>query len=460
MMRDNVSKDVDGRNNAGRASRIAKLLALFSGYTLITLVDSILAQYASPRGVLNGFFFYLVGMSVAAGCLALFARRIGSLFRRKALLVASGAILSCCSLLASLPVPNAILLLVLSLASICSMLLNIAYLECFTFLPPQTACWGFVVVVAQTALYWLAQALADAPSASMATLFSLLSSVILIASARLLQYSRPAGRSRRKMFRSPGILAGIFLISVGSGYFNYLFMSAPMASAHEIVQIVSNGVVAALIAAVGTLHRTRSHLLDFRIIATCMLLAVLTYAFAPSFIAVSSTLIYIGFIYLTYRTLFIAISLCHTSTTPCLRILGSAQLILLSGQLVFVVSGEPLVQRLLGSAFTMLAVSSLLVLAFIWLFNERRLNAFFWGVEDGSTGDFVSKARALAGSASLSQREEEVMLLFAQGRTSSYIAETMSLSESTVKTHLSHIYKKCDVHSRQGLISRIEEVAI
>ncbi|MFR3452445.1 MAG: helix-turn-helix transcriptional regulator [Collinsella sp.] len=37
-----------------------------------------------------------------------------------------------------------------------------------------------------------------------------------------------------------------------------------------------------------------------------------------------------------------------------------------------------------------------------------------------------------------------------------YIAEKLVISESTVKSHLQHIYTKCGVHSRQELISLVE----
>ena len=42
--------------------------------------------------------------------------------------------------------------------------------------------------------------------------------------------------------------------------------------------------------------------------------------------------------------------------------------------------------------------------------------------------------------------------LVLRGRTSSRIAEELGISKSTVDTHLRHIYSKCDVSGRQGLI--------
>lgn len=52
----------------------------------------------------------------------------------------------------------------------------------------------------------------------------------------------------------------------------------------------------------------------------------------------------------------------------------------------------------------------------------------------------------------LSDREEEVMLLYVQGATQSRIAEQLDISVNTAHAHIKHIYTKCNLHSRQELI--------
>ena len=49
----------------------------------------------------------------------------------------------------------------------------------------------------------------------------------------------------------------------------------------------------------------------------------------------------------------------------------------------------------------------------------------------------------------LSARELEILDLFAQGRSANWIAENLTISKNTVRTHLRAIYSKLDVHSRQ-----------
>lgn len=57
----------------------------------------------------------------------------------------------------------------------------------------------------------------------------------------------------------------------------------------------------------------------------------------------------------------------------------------------------------------------------------------------------------------LSRREKEVFYLVAKGRNAEYIQSELFISIHTVKTHMSHIYRKLGVHSSQELISLIEE---
>lgn len=56
----------------------------------------------------------------------------------------------------------------------------------------------------------------------------------------------------------------------------------------------------------------------------------------------------------------------------------------------------------------------------------------------------------------LSARETDVFMLLAQGRSRPYICEVLYLSDGTVKTHVSHIYRKFDVHSRQELLDAVQ----
>jgi two-component system response regulator NreC len=53
----------------------------------------------------------------------------------------------------------------------------------------------------------------------------------------------------------------------------------------------------------------------------------------------------------------------------------------------------------------------------------------------------------------LTPREQEVLTLIAKGYSNSEIAELLTLSVNTIKTHRSRIYDKLDLHDRAALVS-------
>ncbi len=72
--------------------------------------------------------------------------------------------------------------------------------------------------------------------------------------------------------------------------------------------------------------------------------------------------------------------------------------------------------------------------------------------------EFLEAFDLLVSTYKLSARESEVLQEFAIGRSARYIAEWHMLSEHTVKTHIRRAYAKMDVHSRQELLDRIDEM--
>ncbi|KQR39943.1 response regulator transcription factor [Microbacterium sp. Leaf159] len=61
--------------------------------------------------------------------------------------------------------------------------------------------------------------------------------------------------------------------------------------------------------------------------------------------------------------------------------------------------------------------------------------------------------RMRAPRVSLSSREIEVLELVAAGRSNSEVADQLFVSETTVKSHLAHIFSKLDVSSRTAAVS-------
>ncbi|MDR1713138.1 MAG: helix-turn-helix transcriptional regulator [Coriobacteriales bacterium] len=112
---------------------------------------------------------------------------------------------------------------------------------------------------------------------------------------------------------------------------------------------------------------------------------------------------------------------------------------------------EPL--AITSSIFVMILVYLLLlavVFIFIWGYTHRQLTPWL----DTDTAQAAATQAALSGFAQrfdLSAREREILALLLQGQKRVQIEQTTGLSEGTVKTHISNIYRKLDVHSKHEM---------
>lgn len=72
-------------------------------------------------------------------------------------------------------------------------------------------------------------------------------------------------------------------------------------------------------------------------------------------------------------------------------------------------------------------------------------------------GRFRGKCETVANTFLLSRRETEILFFLAKGHNAAYIQEKLYISEGTAKTHIRHIYRKCDVHNQQDLMRMVED---
>ena len=120
-----------------------------------------------------------------------------------------------------------------------------------------------------------------------------------------------------------------------------------------------------------------------------------------------------------------------------------------------------------SSEFMLNAVVIVLVVAMTMiLFSEKELSSR-WGVTflggSDTEGDRVivkkqelaNRCHEIAKQFGLSQREEEVLLLLAQRKTVGAIEKDLFIANGTAKTHIRHIYRKLDIHSRDELIDML-----
>lgn len=75
-------------------------------------------------------------------------------------------------------------------------------------------------------------------------------------------------------------------------------------------------------------------------------------------------------------------------------------------------------------------------------------------------GRFRGKCETVANTFLLSRRETEILFFLAKGHNAAYIQEKLYISEGTAKTHIRHIYRKCDVHNQQDLMRMVEDAQL
>ena len=111
----------------------------------------------------------------------------------------------------------------------------------------------------------------------------------------------------------------------------------------------------------------------------------------------------------------------------------------------------------LAQVFPCAVLGALLVMMTTMAFTERDLAFAVNLLPTDRKRRFTDKCLAVAARCGLSERETEIMTLFAKGRNLAYIQDQLCLSKSTVSTHRQHIYQKLGVHSAQEMIDLIQE---
>ena len=106
--------------------------------------------------------------------------------------------------------------------------------------------------------------------------------------------------------------------------------------------------------------------------------------------------------------------------------------------------------ELATSTVVMVVVYVLVLMIMVILVRSQSIpGSVFWSeFPRGNKAAILSFSRRWG----LSPRESEIFELLLQGMKRSEIEQTCSLSSGTVKTHISNIYKKMDIHSKRELI--------
>ena len=101
----------------------------------------------------------------------------------------------------------------------------------------------------------------------------------------------------------------------------------------------------------------------------------------------------------------------------------------------------------------------LAVLTMISIGTQDRLAFALENWEQEASGSLqealVGRCRVIAEEYGLTKRESEILPYLAQGYSLPYIRNELYIAQSTIDTHVRHIYKKLDIHSREELITKV-----
>ena len=124
---------------------------------------------------------------------------------------------------------------------------------------------------------------------------------------------------------------------------------------------------------------------------------------------------------------------------------------------------QPLEADPLANALLLTAMAGLLVVVAALFLSEKSVSSSQWGVvlkpaaqdeaHEFEQNRLAVKCHELAHQAGLTAREEDILLLVAQGMTLGQISRELYIGSNTVKTHMKHLYQKLDVHSRDEVFA-------
>ncbi|MDR0515365.1 MAG: helix-turn-helix transcriptional regulator [Coriobacteriaceae bacterium] len=188
------------------------------------------------------------------------------------------------------------------------------------------------------------------------------------------------------------------------------------------------------------------------IIGDSPLLQVITYG---------SSLLIVPFIYL------ISLEVTKHSSIQEVRILAFGTLVFnapyFAGRLLYSLEVTQLQEDFILDERSALVLLGILALSFVLSINPENqvLKLLFSNINNKTSGlaDYQTindRCNVLAERFKLSEREKEIVIYLAKGRSKPFIAESLFISDNTVRTYTKRIYEKLNIHSRRELQELIE----
>lgn len=97
---------------------------------------------------------------------------------------------------------------------------------------------------------------------------------------------------------------------------------------------------------------------------------------------------------------------------------------------------------------------------YLLIMPESLMGSYLGDAGRSSSRPFYERCQAVADRCGLSEREFDVMVLLAKGRSNPRIQKELGISPGTTNSHLSSLYRKLGVHDKQEMIDLIEREEI
>lgn len=192
------------------------------------------------------------------------------------------------------------------------------------------------------------------------------------------------------------------------------------------------------------------------------LVAMVVGLFMPGFYPASSWLVAVGYCGFDVLVWTMVSFHSYVSPNPPLRTVAIAMLAEQAGIFAGALAGTLLSTAGLDAAVQTTAIMALNMLAIVALVSYTEYGSQLWSllIKTSMASDEAFKPTdglaLFAEEYQLTDRETEILSVFAAGRSMAYIAEKLFVSENTIKTHVRHIYTKLGVHNKQDLMDMVE----
>ena len=306
-----------------------------------------------------------------------------------------------------------------------------------------------------------------------------------LAKRNLEEADNDSGKSsaRHPFFPVPSILVGMGVLCAGIAFLNPLPLYPSISPLSFIALTFPSHIGGSLLFALAIFFgRGSSYVTAFKTLDTLVLISFFFMGLLGTGSPIPRALCTTAFGLFESVTFLALADLASCSHADRLRLFGSYYLLVRSCALVgMALNVDDVVVAVSGLSFSLfgsLFAAACVVLA-IWSLTEPNLNRFFGGnaVEevghvvrnDESGGSSVSapstqvvvgsierSVEHLAAHHGLTPREQEVFVLLAQGRSSTFISKELFISTNTVRKHIAHVYEKLGVHSRQELLTLVQ----